>query len=47
MQRQTASKWLTTLAEDGLIRREKVGRNVVFVNTSLVNDLFGRGLVSG
>lgn len=45
-QRQAASKWLATLATDGLIEREKVGRNVIFINTQLVSDLFGRGLIS-
>ncbi|MFD0864475.1 Fic family protein [Tessaracoccus lubricantis] len=45
-QRVTASKWLQLLAEDGLIRREKMGRSVLFINTALVQDLFGQGLVA-
>lgn len=45
-QRQTASKWLASLTEDGLIHREKVGRGVIFVNLPLVQALFGQGLIS-
>lgn len=39
-QRQTASKWLTDLADAGLIQKERAGRSVVFVNTRLLSALF-------
>ncbi len=39
-QRQTAAKWLSALAEAELISKEKIGRNVVFINTQLLNTLF-------
>lgn len=45
-QRQTASKWLRTLAEDGLIQKERVGRSVIFVNSSLLRALFDTELVA-
>ncbi|WP_231980818.1 Fic family protein [Tessaracoccus coleopterorum] len=44
-QRQTASRWLTALADDGLIDRQKVGRNVVFINSELLAALFDTDLV--
>lgn len=44
-QRQTASRWLTALAEDGLIERQRVGRDVVFINTDLLTALFSADLV--
>lgn len=39
-QRQTASRWLTELAEQGIILRERVGRNAVFVNSRLLAEFF-------
>lgn len=39
-QRQTASRWLTELADAGLIAKERLGRSVVFVNTRLLETLF-------
>ena len=39
-QRQTASKWLHELATTGLIAKEKIGRNVVYINQKLLNELF-------
>ena len=39
-QRQTASKWLNELATTGLIAKEKIGRNVVYINQKLLNELF-------
>lgn len=39
-QRQTASRWLTDLAERGLISKQRSGRAVVFVNDRLVDTLF-------
>lgn len=39
-QRQTASKWLTDIADAGLITKERVGRNVVYINTRLLESLF-------
>lgn len=45
-QRQTASRWLTTLADEGLLHREKVGRHVIFVNAELLNALFQTGTIS-
>lgn len=38
--RQTAALWLTDLADSGLIIKERVGRNVVFINNSLLQTLF-------
>ncbi len=38
--RQTAAKWLTALADAELITKEKIGRNVVFINTQLLDTLF-------
>lgn len=38
-QRQTASRWLGDLADRGLLLRQKVGRNVVFVNVDLLKLL--------
>lgn len=45
-QRQTASRWLTALADDGLVTKEKVGRNVVFINHDLLRALFSSELLS-
>ncbi|WCC80449.1 Fic family protein [Cutibacterium equinum] len=39
-QRQTASRWLTLLANSGLITKEKIGRHVLFINTELLSMLF-------
>lgn len=39
-QRQTASKWLTDISDHGFILKEKVGRNVIYVNQRLLNVLF-------
>lgn len=39
-QRQTAAKWLTELADSGLVVKEKVGRGVVFINKELLDTLF-------
>lgn len=39
-QRQTASKWLTDIADHGFIAKEKVGRNVIYINQRLLNTLF-------
>ena len=44
-QRQTASRWLTALAQDGLVERQKVGRDVVFINRDLLTGLFSTDLV--
>ena len=38
--RQTAAHWLTDLADSGLISKERVGRNVVFINNRLLQTLF-------
>lgn len=38
--RQTAAHWLTDLAESGLIIKERVGRNVIFINNRLLQALF-------
>ena len=38
--RQTAAHWLTDLACSGLISKERVGRNVVFINDRLLQTLF-------
>lgn len=38
--RQAASRWLNELADAGLLRREKIGRNVIFVNDALLRHLF-------
>lgn len=38
--RQTAAHWLTELAEPGLIIKERVGRNVIFINSRLLQTLF-------
>lgn len=45
-QRQTASKWLTELADSGLILKERVGRNVVYINQRLLSTLFTAPLPS-
>ncbi len=37
--RQTASRWLRQLTDDGFVERIKVGRSVVFVNTELLGLL--------
>ncbi len=39
-QRQTAARWLTELAGSGLIVKERVGRNVIFINNRLLQTLF-------
>ena len=44
--RQTASRWLSSLAEEGLLVREKVGRHLIFVNVILLQSLFASELVS-
>lgn len=38
--RQTAAHWLTELAGSGLIIKERVGRNVIFINNRLLQTLF-------
>ena len=38
--RQTAARWLTEISDTGLVVKEKVGRNVVFINTRLLQTLF-------
>lgn len=38
--RQTAARWLTEISDTGLVIKEKVGRNVVFINTRLLQTLF-------
>lgn len=43
-QRQTASRWLTDIANQGFIIKEKVGRNIVFVNHRLLSTLFSTPL---
>ena len=45
-QRQTASKWLSDIAGHGFIAKEKVGRNVIFVNHRLLSTLFTTPLPS-
>ena len=40
MLRLAAARWLTDLADSGLIIKEKIGRNVIFVNTQLLDMLF-------
>ncbi len=39
-QRQTASKWLTEIADGGVIAKEKVGRHLIFINHRLLDALF-------
>ncbi|MDO5495692.1 MAG: Fic/DOC family N-terminal domain-containing protein [bacterium] len=43
-QRQTAAKWLSALADQGLITKERVGRNLVFVNHRLLGAFFSAPL---
>ncbi|WP_130864901.1 Fic family protein [Acidipropionibacterium timonense] len=38
--RQTASRWLTEIADAGLIIKEKMGRSVLFINSDLLRTLF-------
>nr|WP_108870552.1 Fic/DOC family N-terminal domain-containing protein [Tessaracoccus timonensis] len=38
--RQTAAHWLSDLAESGLVIKERVGRNVIFINNRLLQTLF-------
>lgn len=45
-QRVTASRWLNGLAAEGLVEREKVGRNVLFVNRALLAALFSADLAA-
>ena len=40
-QRVTASKYLNALAKTGLVKAQKVGREVIFMNTRLVDLLSG------
>lgn len=42
--RQTASRWLTELAEVGLLAKERTGRGVVFINARLLSTLFQTSL---
>ncbi|MDY5128484.1 Fic family protein [Actinotignum urinale] len=44
-QRQTASRWLSDIAERGFLTKQRVGRNVIFVNDRLLTMLFGMPLV--
>lgn len=44
--RQTASRWLTELSDHGLIDKERVGRNVIYVNHRLLRTLFAAPLPS-
>lgn len=46
-QRQTAARWLNVLAEEGLVRSERVGRNRIFINTALLRILFSASSPSG
>lgn len=43
-QRQTASRWLTDIADLGFLTKEKIGRNVVYINDRLLNALFSTPL---
>lgn len=43
-QRQTASRWLNALAQQGLLKLEKSGRATVFVNYELLTALFSAPL---
>lgn len=38
--RQTAARWLTDLADAGLIVKERIERSVVFINARLLDTLF-------
>lgn len=42
-ERQTASRWLTSLADGGILSDEKVGRNKLFVNHTLLTVLSSAG----
>ncbi|MDC4233472.1 Fic family protein [Actinomyces sp. B33] len=42
--RQTASRWLTEIAEHGTIGKERIGRTVLFVNDRLLDMLFAAAL---
>ena len=44
-QRQTASRWLSMLAEEGMLRREQIGRSIIFSNPVLLARLFENQLV--
>lgn len=38
--RQTAAKWLNSLAEDGLLTKRKIGRRNIYINQRLLDRLF-------
>lgn len=42
--RQTAANWLTELSDRGLVVKERVGRNVIYINTRLLQTLFQTSL---
>lgn len=42
--RQTASRWLTELAEVGMLVKERAGRSVIFINARLLSALFQTAL---
>ncbi|MGD8214265.1 Fic family protein [Aestuariimicrobium sp. Y1814] len=44
-QRATASRWLTELADRGILMKQKLGRSVVFVNVALLGLLLNSQLL--
>lgn len=43
-QRQTAGRWLSDLASQGIIAKERVGRNTIYINQTLLDVIFGADL---